>query len=396
MGSRRSSYCNLICSGVIIGLLPLQIDTFEGMNFMRPLFGFLLFFISFQSLKAQKDRTSINSSRSLITNSIKKESDFKFLPIPYINFNRSLGFSLGAVPIAMYTLNKSDTISPSSTSGGIGFYTTSDSWFAVQFNTWYLNEDRYRIKLSGGLGNINFQFYLEHPISPGYIDYNTTAEFFTMEVQRKLHKKLYLGAHYSYSKVSTDFDINNQPTQVDFFQSIGLVSSIDTRDNVYYPYKGFLSEINYTSFPEFLDNPYISQKFEIDYNPFFQSENDQNIWANRLYVGFGIGDLGFSQQFVVGRTDIRGYTLGKYRGNQIIAIQSEYRFNPYKKLGFVGFAGVATVFGAINDSDNGLLLPGMGLGVRYVVFEENHMNMGMDIAVGKGDWGLYFKIGESF
>ncbi|MGB0807168.1 MAG: BamA/TamA family outer membrane protein [Salibacteraceae bacterium] len=353
---------------------------------------FLLFTLPHKALSQVKSE----QNSTIVSKTDSNGHEFKFIPVPYIDYNRSLGFSLGAVPLAMYYLSKKDTISPSSISGGVGFYSTTQSWFVVQFNQWYINQDNYRVKLAGGTGNINFQFFLDHPISPGYIDYNTTADFLAVELQRRVYKKLYLGLNYTFSKVKTQFDINNNPTQEDNFHSIGGVASLDTRDNVYYPHKGFISDVKYLSYPESLGNKHVSQKIEVDYNLFFKAKNKRDIWASRIYGGFGIGDLNFNQQFVVGRTDIRGYTLGKYRGDQIIAIQSEYRMNPFKKLGFVGFGGLATVFGAINESDNGQILPGVGVGVRYVVFEKNHMNMGMDVAMGKGDWGFYFKIGESF
>ncbi len=35
-------------------------------------------------------------------------------------------------------------------------------------------------------------------------------------------------------------------------------------------------------------------------------------------------------------------------------------------------------------------------GFRFNVFPENHMNIGIDGAVGKDDWGIYFRIGEAF
>jgi hemolysin activation/secretion protein len=145
-----------------------------------------------------------------------------------------------------------------------------------------------------------------------------------------------------------------------------------------------------------LDNKFVSQKLELDYNHFIEMKNEKDVVAMRLYGGLGLGDLNFNQQFVVGRNDIRGYTQGKYRGNQILALQTEYRWNPFKKLGFVGFAGIASVFNAINDTDSGKLLPGAGAGIRYMVIPKNKMNVGMDIAFGDGDWGLYFKIGETF
>lgn len=355
----------------------------------------ILLFIGVHA-QAQLPSTPSNSGGSDTEADTSNHKKFTFIPVPYVDYNRSLGFSIGAVPLAMYDLSKKDTISPSSLSGGVGFYSTTKSWFVVQFNAFYFNRDNYRATLAGGTGNINFQFFLDNPISPGYIDYNTTADFFMIELQRRVYKKLYLGLNYSYSKVNTKFDVDNFPTQVDFFNSLGVVASLDIRDNVYYPHKGFIADINYSTFPEFLDNDFISEKIEVDYNHFFKAGNEKDIIGTRLYAGFGIGDLNFNQQFVVGRTDIRGYSLGKYRGNQIVAIQAEYRYNPFKKLGFVGFGGLATIFGAINEGDNGLLLPGLGAGFRYVVFEKNHMNVGLDAAVGKGDWGIYFKIGESF
>ena len=65
-------------------------------------------------------------------------------------------------------------------------------------------------------------------------------------------------------------------------------------------------------------------------------------------------------------------------------------------IGFVAFIGSAIVFNGVNSEDNGKLVPAIGTGFRYNVFPDNHMNVGMDIAVGEDDWGLYFRIGESF
>ena len=38
------------------------------------------------------------------------EGKFQFMPIPYINYNRSVGFTLGALPMAMWNPVDSDTI----------------------------------------------------------------------------------------------------------------------------------------------------------------------------------------------------------------------------------------------------------------------------------------------
>ncbi len=54
---------------------------------------------------------------------------------------------------------------------------------------------------------------------------------------------------------------------------------------------------------------------------------------------------------------------------------------------------------AINDTsdlsfDN--LLPAVGGGIRFLAIPSSNISIGMDVAVGKDDWGLYFRIGEAF
>lgn len=324
------------------------------------------------------------------------DKNFNFVPIPYINYSRSLGFAIGALPMAMYKLNPKDTISPASISGVLGMYTTNDTWFAMFFQRFYLNEDNWRISAAGGLGSINFQFYLDLP-GAGYIDYNTQADFLFAEVQRRVVGKLYIGVNYMYTSFDTSFGAD---TTVSFGETklhgLGLKLSYDKRDNIYYPRSGSISELDWTKYPGFLDNEFESNKIELDYNQYISTRKDKDVVATRVYGGFGIGDLSFEQQFVVGRQDIRGYTQGKYRGDYLLAAQGEYRWNFHEKMSAVGFIGLATVFGSINENDDGTILPGIGTGFRYNIFPKYHMNAGIDVAAGKDDWGFYFRVGEAF
>ena len=62
----------------------------------------------------------------------------------------------------------------------------------------------------------------------------------------------------------------------------------------------------------------------------------------------------------------------------------------------VGFAGIATAVEKVGDIFENELLPGAGVGIRYLMIPKERINIGIDVAKGKGDWGLYFRIGESF
>ena len=80
----------------------------------------------------------------------------------------------------------------------------------------------------------------------------------------------------------------------------------------------------------------------------------------------------------------------------LLAAQAEYRWRFYGKWTAVGFFGLATMFESINPDDDGQILPGIGTGIRYMAFPETNMNIGLDVAVGREDWGLNFRFGEAF
>lgn len=295
----------------------------------------------------------------------------------------------------MYKANKKDTISPESISGLMGIYTTNKTWFALAFSKLYLNEDRWRVTLAAGLGNANSQF-LSSGTTSNFIDYQTGADFLKLEIQRKILEDVYLGANYTYTKFNNEFAFDTPVTEEVQLNGLGFVFLRDKRNDVYYPTKGSELNFDYTLYPSFMGNDEASSKIEIQYNHFITSKRSGDVIALRGYRGFGLGDVPFNNLLVVEGTDLRGYSLGEYRGKQLLAVQGEYRYNFKNDMGLVGFAGVGTIYGSDNESYNGNVLPSIGVGYRYTAFPENKMNVGVDIAAGKSDWGIYFRIGEAF
>lgn len=321
------------------------------------------------------------------------DGKFKFIPLPYIDYNTSIGFSVGAIPMGMFNLSEKDTISPSSIAGLMGMYAENETWFAMGFGMFYINEDRWRIMTAFGTGDIRYQFYLNSPFNK-WIPYNTGANFAYISVQRKIFSELYGGLSYMYSDFQTTTEIGGDsvPAQL---HGIGIEGSFDKRSNTSYPRSGYFINGNYFTYPSGF-NEFSSNQITLDYNHYFSDKRKRDVFAIRATAGIGIGELQFNQQFIVGETDIRGYSAGQFRGNYVLTAQGEYRWNVFKKIGFVGFAGVATVFESINEEDNGRLLPGVGIGFRYTYLKDTHSNIGFDIAKGDGDWGFYFRLSEAF
>jgi hemolysin activation/secretion protein len=145
--------------------------------------------------------------------------------------------------------------------------------------------------------------------------------------------------------------------------------------------------------PEWLGNLDSYNKIKTNFN-YYVSPGRNKILASRFAIYRAVGSVPFSGQQVIGGTDIRGYSKGAYRGNETYSMQSELRWTLFKRFGVVGFAGLALA----NDADDKLspLLPGIGGGLRYLLIKAQRINMGIDAAVGKGDYGIYFRLGEAF
>ena len=115
----------------------------------------------------------------------------------------------------------------------------------------------------------------------------------------------------------------------------------------------------------------------------------------RANLNIADGDVPFEAQTVVGGDDIRGYSQGKYRNNQVYTLQGEYRWNFYKRWGMVAFAGVASAVAKFSDIAMKDLLPGVGAGIRFKMLPNERINIGIDAGVGKGDYSITFRIGEA-
>lgn len=122
----------------------------------------------------------------------------------------------------------------------------------------------------------------------------------------------------------------------------------------------------------------------------------KDVLALRFAGKFGLGSIAFEQQVTLGGRDIRGYSEGKYRGDGLVAAQGEYRYNFKNKLGMVGFFGLGTIYGSDTESFDWKTYSGGGVGIQYRAFKTVKFNIGLDAAMGKDDWGLYFRIGEAF
>ncbi|MFV0591677.1 MAG: BamA/TamA family outer membrane protein [Draconibacterium sp.] len=352
---------------------------------------FLIAFILLSALGLMAQEQATDTVRT----ETEPEKRIDFSVVPFVNYNRNLEFMFGAVPMMMYRIDPEDKISPKSLTGVNVFYSTNSSYMVGLFNTFHFKEGKWRGNLFLLRGNINSQFYMEG-LDPGFVDYGTKSTFLSVGIKRRISPGLYAGVGYTHANHVTDYDDENLEQSTTRTNGIQLNLQRDSRNAVYYPTTGQLIDVKWNTFPKWIDNEEKANKITAAYNQYFPARGNKDVVATRLSGKFGLGNIAFEQQVTVGNKDIRGYSEGKYRGDGLMAFQGEYRYNFGEKVGMVGFAGVATIYGSDTESFNWNLLPGAGVGIRYRAFKTVKFNVGLDAAVGKDDWSIAFRIGEAF
>ena len=368
---------------------------------MTQKFTTLLFFLLFAFVFVDgQDSTVTNKQDSTATP--KKRSSIA--AIPMFNYNRTQGVMLGAMVSKYYKMNKKDTISPSSNTGITGIYTQQKSYVFIAYSKLYFAEDRWRITAAAGTMDVNFQFYFEDPVASvgNFYDYSTKANFAVLQVQRNIFRRIYVGPTGTFNKSTTTFGFpdasGKDSVTTSNLNNVGYIISNDTRDHVQYPTRGMFLTFKNQFFRSWVGSDYKFEKYILTYNQFFKlsKKDDRQVLAVRANLNIADGDVPFEGQTVVGGDDIRGYSQGKYRANQIYTLQGEYRWNFYKRWGMVAFAGVASAVPKFSDIAINELLPGVGAGLRFRMLPHEKINVGIDGGVGKGDYSITFRLGEAF
>jgi outer membrane protein assembly factor BamA len=178
---------------------------------------------------------------------------------------------------------------------------------------------------------------------------------------------------------------------------LGLHAQWDTRDSQFYPRKGHVADAEIIFHDPAIGDSFSYQVMKLSYNG-YQSLTENQVLAFRLMGQFENGDVPFYGLSQFGRgSDLRGYSIGQYQDKQMLAGQVEYRLMITKRFGVVAFGGVGEVAPSIGQLSLDNLLPSAGGGLRYVLAEQNHVALRLDVAWGKnGDSKFYLSVGEAF
>lgn len=179
----------------------------------------------------------------------------------------------------------------------------------------------------------------------------------------------------------------------------GLSFRHDTRDDIFYPTKGYYLHIQGVFFPKLTFNKYFFNNFLFDYRQVFTILNNRNIIAMQafLHVTDGSNVPFYELQRIGGDDAMRGIHAKKYLGKNAFLVQAEYRrflFWRFNVAIFTGVGGVSNTLKSIMIDD---LKINYGIGLRYKILKDEKINLRFDAGFGPDHQiGFYIEAKESF
>lgn len=177
--------------------------------------------------------------------------------------------------------------------------------------------------------------------------------------------------------------------------AIGPVWIVDSRDNAFYPRKGWLTELSFIGEHRVTGSDFQFARCSLDVARYFPL--GRNILAINGIAVFTAGDVPFFQfPQIGGPRRLRGYPDGKYRDRHMMIAQAEFRFPIVWRFKGVVFGGGGAVFGQPGETAKLRPNAGAGLRIEFDRRQKLHLRIDYGIGQGKGNSGVYATLGEAF
>jgi len=369
----------------------------KGQFFAGILFIFLLVFSNFlySALPLEEKKEQ---------NKAAKKNKLTFLPIIYYTPETKIAGGVGG--LYYFRTSKSDLKSRPSSILMDFVYTGMKQVLLEFYPDIYIDSGKYHL-----VGTLFYKKYTEKFFGIGNTTSDDMEEDYSFRVARldvsflrKVSEKLYFGIQYEleHNKIAS-VEEGGLLERMDIIGSdggtasgIGAVLNWDSRNNIFFPTQGSFYQISTKFFRQAFGSSYNFNRFNLDFRKYFPIFSSQAL-VLQGYVNLITGNPPFQLLSLLGGQNLmRGYYKGRYRDKNMLALQMEYRFPVWWRLGFVGFFGFGEVAEKLSHFRiNNFKFTG-GWGIRYKISREEGTNLRLDFGFGKGTVGVYVTVKEAF
>ena len=328
------------------------------------------------------------------------------IPFPFVFYTPETKWAFGGTVITMFRLSESGAQEQASSISPIFVYTQKKQLIAMLGTELFLGAGRFRVNAEMGYSRFPNSIWGIGNDTPDDLkeDYTPRVISANVQFQRRVLPSFYVGGRIEFAHrrlLETDSSgllaAGALPgTEDGRILSGGLLLTWDTRDNTVYPTHGGYRQLRAMINDSSIGSDYEYSRYSLDVRQYL-SPASGHVLAVR---GFGEATSG-TQPFDVmpqlgGEELLRGYYGGRYRDNNLVAVQAEYRAHVWKRLGAIGFVSAGRVSHQLSDMDFSGFKPAAGFGLRFLLAPDEGLNLRADWGFGNGSSGFYLGLGEVF
>lgn len=330
-----------------------------------------------------------------------------FLIIPHAYFTPETNLAGGFVFISYFHTATDFPLHIRPSSVATTFTYTQNKQFMWQlFPELYMDNEKYHI-----VGEIQYMNYPNKFYGIGRDTPKSNKENYTSDrlwvishFQREIFPRFYSGLVYQYdwSKVKKFEDggliasgkIPGSEKSVS--SGMGIDFAYDDRDNTFNPMRGGFYQFSFVSFQKFFGSDYSFTRYTLDLRKSIFLGRPHTL-ALQAYMNITNGKTPFEMLSVLGgRKLMRGFFEGRYRDDDMIVLQAEYRMSVWSRFGlaaFIGYGDVAHTIAEFRPLDFKIAAGG---GIRYSINPNEKVNLRIDYGYSRDLSAVYVTIGEAY
>jgi outer membrane protein assembly factor BamA len=326
--------------------------------------------------------------------------------VPVLFYTPETRFGFGLSGFCIFNWKKDSLLARrSSVTLGFAYTQNRQVLFYLPYNLLIGNRN-YQLYGEVAYNRYNYNFYgVGNKIPQDYVErYGVEFPRLRITMLKRVSRFFYAGPRYAYDRF-TLFDLREggylaggsvNGSGGGSISGMGAVLLYDSRDYIFYPSKGILTELVVFGAGKKVGSSFNYARVAFDFST-YRAFSKSDIVAVNLYSIYSPGDLPFFQMGMLGGIKkMRGFYEGRYRDNNAVVLQCEYRRHLFWIIGATVFGSAGQVARRYHLFHHANWKYTYGAGLRLMIDKHQRVNLRADFAVGHGKVLPYFTVAEAF
>ncbi|RAJ94158.1 surface antigen-like protein [Larkinella arboricola] len=372
-----------------------------GISFLL-IYGLLISSVWAQGKVVQLAKRILNDTSSAATS--------KLLVFPTAGYAPETSLEVGIRAFSLFYAKKDTVVNRLSEIVLYSFVTFRGQFGALLENAAYTHKNRYFF-----LGRARYQqfpllYYGIGPNTPSSNPALVNSSYIQIRqrILRQVKNNWYAGVEVDFQNISrVSFELDDQPNVelpigADGSNTVGLGAALvyDDRKNVLNVRKGNFLEAGVLWYRPGFGSDFRYRSLILDGRAYRPLGRPNRVLAVQIAGTFMNGIVPFNNLGLIGGESLmRGYYLGRYRDQNVLAGQAELRWLPFgfsKRWGGTLFAGLGTVAPTVQALQLNYLRWAAGGGIRFLFFQKKDVFLRADLGFTREGTGFYLSLGEAF